>query len=111
MFFLLPKLLDRLNSKIEYFKNKFEKKSIFGVGTVGRYILDEHKNGIKKIYDHRFSEINNNDVIKRKVSDPYSISNKTNEYIFITALGYEKEIESFLIKQGLNKKLIIKFEI
>ena len=41
------------------------------------------------------------------MSDPYSISNKTNEYILITALGYEKEIESFLIKQGLNKKLII----
>ena len=43
----------------------------------------------------RFSEINNKNIIKRKVSDPNSISNKTNEYIIITALGYEYEIESF----------------
>ena len=33
--FILPKLLDKLNSKIEYLKNKFEKISIFGIGTAG----------------------------------------------------------------------------
>jgi glycosyltransferase involved in cell wall biosynthesis len=109
--FILPKLLERLDAEIESFENKFEKKSVFGLGTVARYILDKYKIGFEKIYDHKFFEINNNNIIKRKVSDPNSISNKTNEYIIITALGYEHEIESFLIKRGLNKKLIIKFEV
>ena len=108
--FILPKLLERLDSAIENFENKFDKKSIFGFGTVGRYILDKYNIEFENIYDQRFSEINNKNIIKRKVSDPNTISNKTNEYIIITALGYEYEIESFLIKKGLNNKLIIKFE-
>ena len=109
--FILPKLLEILYSQIENFENKFEKKSIFGFGTVGRFVLDKYKIKFENIYDHKFSEINNKNIVKRKVSDPNTISNKTNEYIIITALGYEYEIESFLIKKGLDKKFIIKFEI
>lgn len=109
--FILPKLLEILDSQIEYLKNSYERKSIFGFGVVGRYLLDKCKFNIRNIYDNQFSKINNANITKKEICDPKSISNKTNEYIIITALGYEHEIESFLIKQGLKKELIIKFEI
>ena len=109
--FILPKLLELLNSQIEYFKNKFEKKSIFGFGVVGKYLLEQYKNDFKNVYDNNFLEINNQNITNKEISNPESISSKTNEYIIITALGYEYEIESFLIKKGLRKELILKFEV
>ena len=109
--FILPKLFEELNIRIEYFLNTYDKKSIFGFGVVGRYLLNQYKQDFKNIYDNNFLEINNSNITNKEISDPKSISNKTNEYIIITALGYEHEIERFLIKQGLKKELILKFEV
>ena len=109
--FIIPKLLEELNIRIDFFLNTYEKKSILGFGVVGRYLLNQYKNDFQNIYDKNFLEINNQNIINKTVSDPKSISSKTNEYIIITALGYEREIESILIKQGLNKDLILKFDV
>lgn len=107
--FLLPKLLKGLYKQTDYFINKYENISLLGFGVVGNFIIGKYGCSFVNIYDNRFVEINNSNITNKRIKDPHSISSKTNEYIIISALGYEHEVESFLINQGLNKKLIIKF--
>lgn len=108
--FILPKLLAKLDAQLLLFK-KFEPNiNLYGLGTVFSYIMNSKILDYRNVYDRNFIKFNK---ISKKCSamNPNDISSDTKSYFLITALGYEKEIQSFLISKGIEKNKILQFEV
>lgn len=108
--FILPKLLAKLDDQLLSFK-KFEPNiNLFGLGTIFSYIVNSKILKFRNVYDRNFIKLNKSSQ-NYPAMNPNDISSDTKHFFLITALGYEKEIQNFLISKGIAKNYILKFEV
>lgn len=103
----LTKFLNELFLQCKEYNLDNKKFVLYGFGNVGEIIYTKYKNNIIYIVDQNYKKIN-----KKNVKDLLTLKNIDFEYILITVLGKEKEIENYLIKEfNIPKHKILKFKI
>lgn len=79
---------------LDYIKENNFKIALFGYGTIGEFIYKRIKNNISIIVDSDKNLINNQDIFH-----PEDLKNSEFDFILVSSLGYEANIEKYLIEK------------
>jgi len=108
--YLLTILLNKFYESLEKLVKINKQFALYGFGHIGQIIHEKYKDNIISIIDQNFIELNkkySNNIIGIE-----SIETLSYDYILITVLGREKEIESLLInKLNIPDYKILKLNI
>ncbi len=103
----LTKFLNELFLQCKEFNLDKRKFVLYGYGNIGEILYTKYKDNIISIVDQNHKKIDQNNVKNLQVLKSIDF-----EYILISVLGKEKEIESYLIKEfNIPQYKILKFEI
>ena len=103
----LTKFLNELFLQCKKYDLDKKRFILYGFGNIGEIIYNKYKDTIINIVDQNHKTINNKNVQSLNI-----LKNIDFEYILISVLGKEKEIEEFLIKEfNIPSYKILKFKI
>ncbi|WP_187386049.1 glycosyltransferase family 2 protein [Aliarcobacter cryaerophilus] len=99
----------RLNKEIEDFFVKYKNINLYGFGTIGKYIYNNHKDFIDAIVDKEYEKLSLKDGIE--IFD-INYLKKNNNPILISVLGREDVIAEYLTKDlGISEDRIFSLNI
>lgn len=105
------KQFNTMYEKIESIKMTNAKYVIYGYGMIGKTIYALIPENIIAFVD-RSCDLISNKIISGNIYSPNNLSNIEYDYIIISVLGREEEIEQYLIEElGVEKRKIVKFVI
>ncbi len=107
---LLVKLLNDLNIEMEKLGLNKKKFALYGYGHVGQMVYVKYKDNIISIFDKDYKKLN--EQYGMNIQDISQLKSVQSDFILITVLGREKEIEKYLIDEiGFEKAKIMIFTI